>query len=127
MKKIVALGSIFIMLLFVNNHALAKGKNFFDGKWSVVIKATPLGDSKLTLILSSKSGKLQGYVIDKDGGQSEIEKVEVKGQKIIIYFTFNHFNVDLSMQKIDENHFVGKLKDRYDSEGVRLIKYQKYK
>lgn len=110
------------MLLFVNNPAMAKNKDFFVGKWSVVIKGTPLGDSKLTVVLSRKSGKLQGYIINKDGEKSDIEKIEVKGQIVIIYFTFNHFDVDLTMQKKDENHFIGKLKERYDSEGVRLMK-----
>lgn len=122
MKKILLLGGLFLMLLFVNNPAMAKNKDFFVGKWSVVIKGTPLGDSKLTVVLSRKSGKLQGYIINKDGEKSDIEKIEVKGQIVIIYFTFNHFDVDLTMQKKDENHFIGKLKERYDSEGVRLMK-----
>lgn len=122
MKKILLLGGLFLMLLIVSNPAMANNKDFFVGKWNVVIKGTPLGDSKLTVVLSRKSGKLQGYIINKDGEKSDIEKIEVKGQIVIIYFTFNHFDVDFTMQKKDENHFIGKLKERYDSEGVRLMK-----
>lgn len=95
MKKIVLLGGLFVMLLFASMPAIAKNKDYFVGKWNVVIKATPLGDSKLTVILGRKNGKLQGYIIDKDGDRSEIEKIEEKGQTVIIYFTFNHFDVDI--------------------------------
>lgn len=110
MKKILLVGGLFIMLLFVSNPAMAKNKDFFVGTWNVVVKDTPMGDSKLTIVLNRKSGKLQGYVINKDGNQSPIEKIEEKGQVVVICFVFSHFDVDPSMQKKDENKFVGKLK-----------------
>lgn len=124
MKKrmLLFLAGLLVALAIGSTPAMAQKKDYFSGKWDVTIKDTPMGDSKLTVVMARINKKLTGYIINKDGDKSAIEKIEEKNQVVTIYFTFNHFDVDLTMQKKDENHFTGKLKDRYVSEGVRLKK-----
>lgn len=45
------------------------------------------------------NGKLQGYIIDKEGDTSEIKKIEEKDWSVAIYFTFNHLDVNLLIRK----------------------------
>lgn len=124
MKKriLLFLGGLLVALIIGSTSAMAQKKDYFTGKWDVTIKDTPMGDSKLTVVMTRMNKKLKGYIINKDGDKSDIEKIEEKNQIVTIYFTFNHFDVDLTMQRKDDNHFTGKLKDRYVSEGIRLKK-----
>jgi hypothetical protein len=123
MKKLNQLffGSL-ILLLSLNVHAQSKiGADYFNGKWSVLLKGIPGGDSKMILILESKNDSISGVVQDTTGAEiSKITKVELKDTEITVYFTAQGYDVNLLLTKKDDDHVTGSLMSMFEAEGERI-------
>jgi acetyl esterase/lipase len=95
--------------------------SFFLGKWNATIQGTPQGDLKMNLLLERRNDKLGGVVFTKEGSEpTKIKKVEEKEKSITVYFLYNGFDVNLSMEKKDNDLVIGKLVNIFDAKIERV-------
>ena len=123
MKKInVLLAGAFLILLSMGARAQAKtGADYFTGSWSVLVKGTHNGDSKMILVLEKKDSSMTGVIQDSTGKEmAKITNAELKPTQLTVYFTAQGFDVNLVMDKKDEDHTTGSLMGMFDAEGDRI-------
>ena len=95
--------------------------NFFEGKWTVVIKGTPEGDATMPMRFETKEGKLKGYFTAKgEQNETEMTSAEAKGDELSLAFTISGYDVNLVITKKDDDHGIGKLMDMFDVEATRV-------
>jgi hypothetical protein len=122
MKKVSFLfAGLFFLMLSLNVKAQTTGAGYFAGKWSVVIKGTPNGDAKMFVALEKKDTTLTGNILDTTGQvTSKIDKVELDGDKITLYFNAQGYDVNLEMDKKDDDHVTGSMMGMFDADGERV-------
>jgi len=123
MKKVnVFFAGLFMLLLSVGANAQSKtGADYFAGTWNVLVKGTPNGDAKMTFVLDKKDSTLNGIVQDSTGKEiAKIDKIELSGDKATVYFNTQGYDVNLEMNKKDDDHITGSLMGMFDAEGDRV-------
>lgn len=96
-------------------------QDYYPGKWNVVIAGTPGGDSKMTILLERKDGKLTGVVQDSTGKElTKITTINEKDKTIIAAFTIQSYDVTLTLDPMDDDHVKGNLMGMFDAKGVRV-------
>ena len=123
MKKFnVFIAAAFFLFLSMGAKAQSKtGADYFTGTWSVLIKGTPGGDAKMVFVLDKKDATMTGIV--KDSTNTEIAKItnaELKDNQLTVYFTTSGYDVNLVMDKKDDDHITGSLMGMFDAEGDRV-------
>ena len=113
---------LFILLLSSNVHAQSKtGADYFEGKWKLLVKGLPDGDTKMFFVLDIKDTTLTGEVQDSTGKQiSKIDKVEISGTTATVYFNAQSYDVTVVMNKKDDDHITGSMMGMFDTEGDRV-------
>lgn len=94
---------------------------YFEGKWSVLIKETPQGDATIPMRFETKDGKTTGYF--KEEGIAEEKKMDsaiITGDVINTAFNISGYDVTLSLKKVDDDHAIGDLMGMFDAEGTRV-------
>ena len=122
MKKLsTVFAGLFLLVLSFNAKAQTAA-GYFVGKWNVEVKGTPQGDSKMTIILEKKDGKLAGYMAPAQGttDTTRFTKVEEKENSVTVYFTSGNFDVNLTLQKKDDDNVTGDLMGMFDAKGTRV-------
>lgn len=123
MKKLMAIITGFFLLIvsFTVNAQPKTGADYFAGKWNVLVKGLPQGDAKMIFVLEKKDATLTGTVQDSSGKEiSKIDKVEISGDKATLYFNAEGYDVNLEMNKKDDDHVSGSLMGMFDAEGERV-------
>lgn len=123
MKKVSSLiAGLFFLLLSFSVHAQEKkGQEFFAGKWSVLVRDLPDGDTKMFFVLEKKDATLTGIVQDSTGTEiAKIDKVDLNDKTANVYFEASGYNVNLEMNKKDEDHITGTLMGMFVAEGDRV-------
>ena len=122
MKKVsILFAGLLLLLLSVNLKAQTTGTDYFNGKWSVLIKGTPNGDAKMFVVLTKSDTTITGVIQDSTGTEmSKIDKIEVNGDKAIVYFNAQGYDVNLEMDKKDDDHVTGSMMGMFDAEGERV-------
>jgi hypothetical protein len=123
MKKVSLLfAGLFFLLLSTNVQAQSKtGAAYFIGKWNMLIKGTPNGDAKMIFILESKNDSITGVVQDTTGSEiSKISNVELTDTSATVYFTAQGYDVNVVMNKKDDDHVTGSLLGMFDTDGERI-------
>lgn len=123
MKNLAAIsGGLLLLLLSIGTNAQSKtGADYFNGKWSVLLKGIPGGDSKMILILESRNDSIGGVVQDSTGAEiSRITKVELKDNEVALYFNAQGYDVNLLLKKKDDDHATGSLMSMFEAEGERI-------
>ena len=120
MKKL----SVFISALcifFLSTGAMAQtGADYFAGKWNMLVKGLPNGDTKMLVILDKKDTTMTGVIQDSVGTEiSKFSKVELKENEVTVYFTAQGYDVYLLMTKKDDDHVTGSMMGMFDAEGIR--------
>ena len=114
-------GLFFLILSFNANAQTQPANDYFVGKWNVVVEGTPQGDGKMTVLLERKDGKLGGTITTKEATEpTKIIKVEEKEKSVTLYFTSNAYNVNLTLEKKDDDHVTGNMMDMFDAKGERI-------
>ena len=120
-KTALLITGLFFLLLSVNVKAQTSGADYFTGKWSVLIKGTPNGDAKMYVVLQKQDTTLTGSIQDSTGTEmSKIDKAEIAGDKATIYFNAQGYDVNLEMNKKDDDHITGNMMGMFDAEGERV-------
>ena len=113
--------SLFFLLLSFAIHAQSKtGADYFAGKWNILAKGTPGGDSKMTFVLEKKDTSLTGVVQDSTGKEvSKIDKIELSAITATVYFSAQGYDVNVEIDKKDDDHVTGSLMGMFNIEGDR--------
>lgn len=125
MKKVSSLcAGIFFLALFFSARAQTQGgADYFAGKWNVLLKGLPQGDTKMIVILEKQDTTLTGIVQDSTGKEvSKFSRVELKDTTLTVYFTAQGYDVYLRLDKKGNDHVTGTLLDMFDAEGDRAKK-----
>jgi hypothetical protein len=123
MKKLsLSFAGLFSLLLSLHVNAQSQtGADYFAGKWKVLVKGLPDGDTKMFFVLEKKDTTMTGVVQDSTGKQiSKIDKVEINGTTATVYFNAQSYDVNLVMNKKDDDHITGSLMSMFDAEGDRI-------
>ena len=116
--------SIGFCFLLLSVHVKAQsntGADYFVGKWNVLVKGLPNGDTHMFFILEKKDTTLTGVVQDSTGLQiSKIDKADLSATSTTVYFVAQGYDVNLLMNKKDEDHITGSLMSMFDAEGERV-------
>lgn len=123
MKKLSQLfAGLFILFLSSNIHAQSKtGADYFEGKWNVLVKGLPNGDTKMFVVLEKKDSTLTGAVQDTTGKEiAKFDKVEFSETTATVYFVAQGYDVNLVMNKKDEDHITGSMMGMFEAEGDRV-------
>ena len=116
------IGGLFILFLSVTTNAQSKtGADYFKGKWSVLLKGTPGGDSKMIFVLENKNDSIAGVVQDTTGAEiANITKAELTDKEVTLYFSTQGYDVNLLLTKKDDDHVTGSLMSMFEAEGDRI-------
>ena len=118
--KSILLG-LFLLLFVAGVKAQTANADYFSGKWNLLLKGLPNGDTKMFIILEKKDTTMTGAVQDSTGTEiSKIDKVELKENTATVYFSAQGYDVNLSMTKKDDDHITGSLMGMFDAEGERV-------
>jgi cytochrome c len=102
----------------------AANTDFFVGKWETTFIGTPQGDAVLSLDLARTDGKLTGTITPKVGDAKAkpvaLEKVEESPDKITLYFSMSGYNVNVSLEKEDQDNLKGSLMGMFKTKAVRV-------
>ncbi len=123
MKKLsFLLAGLFSLLFSFNAHAQSNtGADYFAGKWNVLMKGLPDGDTKMFFVLEKKDTTLTGTVLDSVGTQiAKIDSVQITASTATIYFVAQSYNVNFLMNKKTDDHINGSLMGMFDAEGDRV-------
>jgi L-ribulose-5-phosphate 3-epimerase len=94
---------------------------YFAGKWTVNMKGTPEGDVPILMTFQQKDNKWAGsYINQKTKQEAALKSVEVKDDKILVALKFADYDMTLQLNRVDDDHCVGKMVDMFDCEGVRI-------
>jgi len=94
---------------------------YFAGKWNMLVKGLPNGDTKMIVVLDKKDTTLVGVIQDSVGTEiSKFSKVDVRENGVTVYFTAQGYDVYMSMIKKDEDHIIGTMMDMFDAEGTKI-------
>lgn len=126
MKKLSAIlvGMLFF-LVCISVKAQDKPKDYFVGKWDLVVEGTPSGDGKMSVAMERKDGKLTGVVSPPGKPEAVISRVEEKEKSVTLYFNTGGYDVYLFMEKKDEDNVTGSMMDMFDAKGKRVIETKK--
>lgn len=66
---------------------------------------------------------MTGIVQDSTGKEmTKISSADLKEKQLTLYFTTQGYDINLVMDKKDEDHFTGSLMGMFDAEGDRIKK-----
>jgi hypothetical protein len=125
MKKaaLLFLGIITLLTSFTTRAQSKPGAVYFSGKWSVLLKGLPDGDTKMFFVLEMKDTAMTGVVQDSTGKEiAKVDKVDLSDTTATVYFTAQGYDVNLAMTKKDEDHITGSLMGMFNAEGERVKK-----
>lgn len=123
MKK----ASIILLVLFfgitLNGMAQNAPKDFFAGKWEILILGTPNGDSKMVTELVRKDGKLTGELkdlADTTKPAIPITSIEEAEGAIDLAFSASGYDVTVNLEKVDDDNLKGLLLGIFETKAKRL-------
>lgn len=98
-------------------------KDFFAGKWEILVMGTPSGDSKMITELVRKDGKLTGELknpTDTTKPAIPITSVQEGNGEIEIAFTSSGYDITLSFKKVDDDNLEGQMMGMFDAKAKRI-------
>jgi hypothetical protein len=120
-KKTILLVAFLVMLCTFQMKAQSPTQEYFAGKWSVLLKGLPDGDTKMILLLDKKDTTITGVVQDSTGKEiAKITSADLKENQLTIYFTAQGYDVSLLLNKKDDDHVAGSLMGMFDATGDRI-------
>ena len=124
MKKINLILAGLVAFAFISVKAQAQTANYFIGKWDVLLKGLPNGDTHIKFNLVDSVGHVTGVLIDTTAAHKDVPltKVETDGDKATLYFTAQGYDVSLVLTKKDDDHATGSLMGMFDAVADRIKK-----
>ncbi len=103
------------------SNAASSTGDFYVGKWDLLVTGTPNGDTKFSMNLARKGGKLEGELVDSSGKNPAIPitKIEESADNLTVYFSAQGFDVNVALDKIDHRTLKGKMMNMFDASAIR--------
>jgi hypothetical protein len=126
MRKLNLLLACLMAFAFITAKAQAQTgtPNYFIGKWDVLLKGLPQGDTHMKLSLTDSAGTMKGAMLDTTDAHKDIPmtKIEQAADNITLYFTAQGYDVSLILKKKDDDHATGSLMGMFDATADRMKK-----
>lgn len=123
MKKATLINLMAAILIVIAAKVNAQTQtNYFIGKWDVLVKGLPQGDTHMKFNIADSAGHMKGALLDTSAAHKDIPltKIEPDGDKITLYFSTQGYDVSLLLAKKDDDHATGSLMGMFDANAVRL-------
>ena len=124
MKKLFLISVSLVSLLFIATtmNAQVTPAEFYVGKWDVLAKGLPQGDTHLYFTITQTDGKLGGLLRDSTNHiDIPFTKTEVDGKGgLNVGFTAQGYDVTVWMEKKDEDNIAGSMMSMFECTGVRM-------
>lgn len=112
---------VFLLVISIASNAQANEPGYFSGKWNVLVKNLPQGDTKMIVNLEKQDTTWSGNIQDSTGKEiSKFSKVEMQDTTATVYFTAQGYDVYIRLNKAGEDHVTGTMLDMFDAEGDRV-------
>jgi hypothetical protein len=112
------------MLLFAMSFVIASptfNPEYFEGKWSVLVKGTPQGDATIPMRFESKEGATKGYFMaDESGQEFEMSSVSIIDGVLSAAFNIQGYDVDINMSEVDGDNAAGSLMGMFELSASRV-------
>lgn len=121
MRKVNIVVQVLVVLTLLSSFIQAD--DYFLGKWEIMVAGTPNGDIKFATDLQRKDGKLFGELTipaDPNAPAIPITNIEEGTDKITIYFSAQGYDLNLDLEKVDQDNLKGTLMGMFDSKAVRV-------
>ena len=120
-KAAYLLAGLFLVIFSVKSNAQAKtGADYFLGKWNLLVKGLPDGDTKMSINLEKKETAFAGAIVDSTGKEiSKFSKVELKDTTVTVFFTAQGYDVFVRLDKKGDDHVEGTMLDMFITLGDR--------
>ena len=123
MKKVTLINLMAVILLVIATKVNAQTQtNYFIGKWDVLVKGLPNGDTHMKFNIADSAGHMKGALLDTTTAHKDVPltKIEQDGDKITLYFSTQGYDVNLLLAKKDDDHATGSLMGMFDANAIRL-------
>ena len=108
-------------MISIASQAQTAGTNYFTGKWNVLIKNLPQGDTRMIVNLEKVDSVWTGAISDSAGKEvSKFSKVEMQDTTVTVYFTAQGYDVFLTLNQKGDDQVTGSMMDMFDAEGDRV-------
>lgn len=126
MKKLVLVVFGIMVFCFSTQNAQAQTKDYFVGKWSVLVSGTPKGDATSIFTFERVDNKLTGYTKTDNQEPIKFSRIQEEGDELTAYFTSaSGYEVYLYIKKVDDNKVEGSMMDMFDAVGKRIVEEKK--
>jgi hypothetical protein len=91
MKKVTLINLMAVILLLIATKVNAQTQtNYFIGKWDVLVKGLPNGDTHMKFNIADSAGHMKGALLDSTAAHKDIPltKIEQDGDKITLYLAY---------------------------------------
>jgi hypothetical protein len=94
----------------------------YAGKWDILAKGLPNGDTHIFFTITNTDGKLGGTMTDMETKkENPLTKVEQDDKGVTLYFTAQGYDVTLTLAKTtDDDHVKGSMMGMFDCTGERV-------
>jgi hypothetical protein len=123
MKKITLVYLMTVTLVVTAAKVNAQTQtNYFVGKWDVLVKGLPQGDTHMKFNIADSAGHMKGTLVDTTEAHKDIPltKIEPDGDKVTLYFSAQGYDVSLLLAKKDDDHAAGSLMGMFEANAIRL-------
>jgi hypothetical protein len=124
MKKFNLTLAALMAFVLIAAKANAQTANYFIGKWDVLVKGLPQGDTHMLFNLTDSAGQAKGALLDTTAAHKDIPmtKIEQAPDTITLYFSAQGYDVSLTLKKKDDDHATGSLMGMFDAVADRVKK-----
>ena len=123
MKKVTLINLMAVILIAIATNVNAQTQtNYFIGKWDVLVKGLPQGDTHMKFNIADSAGHMKGALLDSTAAHKDIPltKIEQDGDKITMYFSAQGYDLSLLLAKKDDDHATGSLMGMFDANAIRM-------
>lgn len=120
MKKLSFIFSFVLLLLLTTAVHAQKTNTYFAGKWDILIKGLPNGDTEALVKFEQKDGQLTGSITDKKQEKDmPFTAVTLKDSTVVVKFNHSSGEVEMTLLKKDDDNLTGNVNNQFDLTGVR--------
>ena len=123
MKKAILVNLMAVILVAIAAKVNAQTQtNYFVGKWDVLVKGLPQGDTHMKFNIADSAGHMKGALLDTTAAHKDIAltKIDQDGDKVTLYFSTQGYDVNLLLAKKDDDHATGSLMGMFEANAIRL-------
>jgi hypothetical protein len=127
MKKVTLINLMAMILIAIGAKVNGQTQtNYFIGKWDVLVKGLPNGDTHMKFNIADSAGHMIGALVDTTAAHKDIPltKVEQDGDTVKLYFSAQGYDVDLLLAKKDDDQATGSLMGMFDANAIRMKEKQ---